>query len=89
MKKNQSAVQATAEVESLQLTFKKKTNVEKVAAAVCHVINELACGSKKIDLSVHQSESEMVYVMIHKGAIITMHIQELGNALVIKEGGMA
>jgi len=80
--KNQ--IQPVADI--MRQIFKKRTKVESVTQTVCNVIAELASGSKKINLAVHESPGEMIYVMVNKGAIITMHIQELEPS---KRGGQS
>jgi hypothetical protein len=73
-------------VSSLQQIFHKRARVQSVSETMLNVISEMANGNKRIDLSIHQSDVEMVYVMISKGIICTLHIQELEKSLV-KEGG--
>lgn len=67
---------------SMRQIFKKRTDVLSVGTTVLDVISELANGSKKIDMSIHQGEGEMVYVLINKGVVITLHIQEFEAATV-------
>ena len=79
---NQTGCAPEEDAISMHQIFKKKTNVRAVNNAVLDVISELADGSKKIDMSIHQGEGEMVYVLMNKGVIITLHIQEFEAATV-------
>lgn len=78
MKKQPSQTGQVPEQDALSMRriFKKKTDVRSVVSTVMGAISELANGSKKIDMTVHQGAGEMVYVMINKGVVMTLHIQE-------------
>jgi hypothetical protein len=79
MKKQASQTGSNPEQQdalSLRRIFKKKTDVQSVTSTVVGAITELANGSKKIDMADHQGAGEMVYVMINKGVVMTLHIQE-------------
>jgi len=79
---NQSGFAPDKDAIQMHPIFKKKTDVRSVGHTLLDVISELANGSKKIDMSIHQGEGEMMYVMIHKGVVITLHIQEFEAATV-------
>ena len=73
---------STPGAPSMHQIFKKKSTVSDVNHSILDVISELADGSKKIDMSIHQGEGEMVYVLINKGVVVTLHIQEFEAAIV-------
>ncbi len=81
-KTSQSGCAPEQDALSMRQIFKKKTDVRSVSHTVLDVISELANGSKKIDMSIYQGVDEMVYVMINKGVVITLHIQEFEDATV-------
>jgi len=87
---NQSGCTPEQDAFSMRQIFKKKTDVRSVGNTVLDVISELANGSKKIDMSIHKSEGEMVYVLINKGVVLTLHIQEFEPANITDtEGGQS
>ena len=92
MKKQTSQSGCAPEQDALSMhqIFKKKTDVRSVSHTVLDVISELANGSKKIDMSIHQGVGEMVYVLINKGVVMTLHIQEFEPANITDtEGGQS